>query len=89
MLTFLIDPARLIEMPAMQQEIEALVKYVKASPAVDEAELVMVAGDPERISIRKRNQEGIPVDETTWEHILTTGESMGLERPRLMSMVGD
>ena len=89
MLTFLIDPTRLIELPAMQQEIEALVNYVKASPAADEAEPVLVAGDPERNSIHKRNKEGIPVDDTTWEQILAAGESLGLERPRMMNMARD
>ena len=88
MLTFIVDPSRLIEMPVMQREIESLVEYVKASPVADEMEPILVAGDPERISICRREREGIPLDSTTWEQILDAGESLGMEREKMIEIAG-
>ena len=86
MLTFIVDPSRLIELPAMHHEIESLVEYVKASPAANEKEPILVAGDPERISISRREKEGIPLDKTTWEQILVAAESLGMKREKMLEL---
>jgi uncharacterized oxidoreductase len=83
MLTFVVDPRRLVDHAWMQAEIDALVSYVKASPPSDPDGTVMVAGDPERQRLTERSATGIPVDETTWEEIMQAGEAVGLSRSRL------
>ena len=88
MLTFIVDPSRLLEIPTMQHEIEAMVDYVKASPPADPDNPVLIAGDPERISLKERERDGIPIDENTWEQILDAGVNLGLNRDDLLKTSG-
>jgi uncharacterized oxidoreductase len=79
MLTILIDPGRLVDLAWMRREIDAIVDYAKASPPVDPAEAVLVAGDPERENAAARRADGISIDTKSWEDIVTAGESVGLD----------
>ena len=88
MITFIVDPSRLLEIPAMHHEIEAMVNYVKASPPADPENPILIAGDPERISLREREKDGIPVDDNTWNQILDAGENLGLDRENLLNISG-
>ena len=88
MLTFIVDPSRLIEIPSMQHEIEAMVDYVKASPPADPDNPVLIAGDPERISLEEREKDGILIDENTWEQILDAGVKLELNRDDLLKTSG-
>ena len=88
MLTFAIDPARLVEAAWLRSEIDALVAYVKSSAPAQAGRPVMVAGDPEREAKRRRERDGIPVDETTWNEILDAGATLGLARDRAARIAG-
>ena len=81
------DPARLIDHDSYARELKAAVDYVKSSPPQDPEKPVLVAGDPERISRRKRGAEGIPLDDNTWEDLLASGESVGQSRDEMIRMV--
>ena len=83
MLTFVVDPGRLVDHDWMQAEIDAVVRYVKESPPAAVGGTVMVAGDPERKMLAERQAAGIPVEEATWEEILQAGEGVGVSRSRL------
>jgi len=80
MFGIIFDPARLLDHDSFARELKATIDYVKASPAQDPAKPVMVAGDPERAARVKRGEDGIALDETTWEEILAAGESLGQSR---------
>ena len=84
----MLTPSRLVEIPTMQHEIEAMVDYVKASPPADHDKPVLIAGDPERISLKERERDGIPIDENTWEQILDAGVNLGLKRNDLLKTSG-
>ena len=62
----------------MAREIDAMVAYVKASPATDPREPVLVAGDPERQRAASGAAEGLDVDATTWDEIEQAAASVGL-----------
>jgi uncharacterized oxidoreductase len=80
MLTFLVDPARLVDVDWMKQEIDALTDYVLDSPTVDVAAgPVMIAGTPERLAMAVRNREGIPIDANTWQEIEDSARELGLD----------
>jgi uncharacterized oxidoreductase len=78
MLTFVIDPRRLVDLPWMAGEIDAMIAYAKDSPPTDADEPVLVAGDPERLNAAERRADGIPVDETTWGELERAALSVGL-----------
>jgi uncharacterized oxidoreductase len=80
MLTFVVDPGRLVEHDWMQSEIDAVIRHVKGSPPSVAGELVMVAGDPERKKFAERSSAGIQIDEVTWEEILCAAEDVGISR---------
>jgi len=79
MLTVVVDPARLVDLTWMQREIDAIVDYSKSSPALDAAEPVLIAGDPERSNSVERRAEGIPIDPRSWDDIVQAGAAVGLD----------
>jgi uncharacterized oxidoreductase len=78
MFSILVDPGRLADLPMFQQEVAAVVAHVKTAAPVDPERPVLVAGEPERLMRRRRLEEGIPVDATTWGGILAAGAAMGV-----------
>ena len=89
MLSVVVDPATLAEPDWMEREIDTIVDYVTSSPPANPDEPVLVAGDPERMTMEKRMAEGIPVDPVTWDGILEAGESIGLPRSETAALVSD
>jgi len=83
MLTFLLDPRRLVEHGWMQAEVDALVGYLKDAAPVDPAKPVLVAGDRARHIRERRQQYGIELEDATWEELLQTAAELGLERVEL------
>ncbi len=86
MFTLIIDPTKLIDVPWMQNEVEAIVAHSKASPPANLDEPVLIAGDPERKFSKERHSNGIPIDDATWEQILQSGETLGINRDVLLKM---
>jgi hydroxycarboxylate dehydrogenase B len=76
MLSFVVDPQRLPTADAFEAEVAAAIDYVKASPPSDAKAPVLVAGEPELISRRKRMAEGIPIEAATWEELRVAAESV-------------
>lgn len=81
MLTFLVDPQRLVDHSWMEAEIDAVVRYMKESRPVGAD--VMVAGDPERKKAAEHQEHGISVEEATWEELMWAGTEVGLSRQEL------
>ncbi|MDE0943449.1 MAG: malate/lactate/ureidoglycolate dehydrogenase [Alphaproteobacteria bacterium] len=89
MLTVLIDPDAFGHRAAFDAEINKFTDWVKASPPAPGMDEVMMPGDPERKSKADRLENGIPIDETTFEELLAAGEAMGLPRDEAMRIVGN
>ncbi len=79
------DPERLIQRSAMEHELAALVAHVKASPAADPDEPVLVPGEPER-AMRIERAEAIPVDAESWRQIVAAGERLGVAPGKLKAV---
>jgi len=77
MLTILIDPARLGTQAAFDHEAVAFIDWLKQSPAAAGFDAVQIAGDYERLTRLKREQNGIEVDEHTWKEIVAAGKKVG------------
>ena len=87
MLSVVIDPATLAEPDWMEREMDTIIDYVTSSPQASPDEPVLVAGDPERMTMKRRMAEGIPVDPVTWDGILEAGEAVGLPRSEATALV--
>jgi uncharacterized oxidoreductase len=83
MLTILIDPKRLGTGEIFSNETTAFLESLRRSPVAPGFDKVRIAGEPEREMRAKREKEGIPVDDNTWEEILAAGAKLKLARETL------
>ena len=72
-----------IDLEVYQQEIEALIEWVKSSPALPGVEEIYVPGEFEIRNREKRLKAGIPIEEKTWNELVKTATSFGVPAPRL------
>ena len=83
MLTILIDPKRLGTGDVFATETTAFLESLRRSPVAPGFDKVRIAGEPERETRAKRERDGIPVDDNTWEEIIAAGVKLKLERATL------
>ncbi len=88
MLTILIDPNRIADGSVFIQETLAALAWIKASPPQAGVDHVRVAGEPEREMRAKRLAEGIPVDATTWNEMMTAATRLGRDPAVLNRLAG-
>ena len=69
MLSIVIDPARLGTQEAFTRDARSFLAWLRASRPAPGHDRVRIAGEPEREYRAKREREGIPVDEETWNEI--------------------
>ncbi len=79
------DIAQFVEPDFFYDEMEALISHVKSSRTAEGVQEILIAGEPEYRAERERAQSGIPIDETTWEHICADARGLGLD-PRLWQL---
>ena len=77
MLTIVIDPAVFEPQGRLDAQIDALLAWVRASPAADAAAPVQVAGEPE-VRWRRLRARGIPIDPQTWQQLGDAARQVGL-----------
>jgi len=88
MFSIVMEPGRLIDGGFFDDAVGRLTDWVKASPAANPDEPVLVPGEPERASRAARGRDGIPIDATTWRQIGACARAVGLEVPAFAT-VGD
>jgi uncharacterized oxidoreductase len=69
-------------------EIRRYLDFVKSSRPRDPHGQVLLPGDPEQRARAERLADGVPIDPTTWEHIMTAAERVGLARAELEALAG-
>lgn len=81
MFSIVMEPGRLIDGGGFDAAVAQLTDWVKASPAANPDEPVLVPGEPERASREARGRDGIPIDTTTWRQIGACARALELEVP--------
>jgi len=82
MFSVIVDPAALGTARAFYDEVDAMVRFAKASPPGPGTEAVLVPGDPERRARRERLAKGLPIDAGTWKVVAEAARSVGVEPPK-------
>ena len=82
MFSVIVDPVALGTARAFYDEVDAMVRFVKASPPAPGTDAVLVPGDPERRARRERLAKGIPIDSGTWAVVGEAARSVGIEPPQ-------
>ncbi|SMG05725.1 Ldh family oxidoreductase [Paraburkholderia susongensis] len=72
-----IDPARFGSLDDFTAGVSELMQTIRETPAVD-GECVQVAGDPQKASIARRTQEGIPLNDDELHGLSQEAQRLGL-----------
>jgi hydroxycarboxylate dehydrogenase B len=88
MLSIVIAPEAYADAGAVGAEIRRHVAFVKSARPRAEGGEVLLPGEPERRARAERLAGGIAIDPTTWDHILTSGDQVGLDRKGLEAIAG-
>jgi hydroxycarboxylate dehydrogenase B len=79
MFSFFVDPVRIDPDAVFPEEVSRYVAYVKQAKPSEPGGRTLVPGESEVLSKQKRLQDGIPLAENTWQSIVDTAVSVGIE----------
>ncbi|OGA54328.1 MAG: hypothetical protein A3G25_09970 [Betaproteobacteria bacterium RIFCSPLOWO2_12_FULL_63_13] len=65
-----LDISRFVEPAVFRKNLQAVVDRVRSMPPLSDGGAVMVAGDPEKISLARRTNEGIPIHDAQYSEFL-------------------
>jgi hydroxycarboxylate dehydrogenase B len=88
MLSILIDPARLKTQDSYVKDSKSFLAWLRASRAAPGHDRVRIAGEPEREYRAKREREGIPVDDETWNEIRAAAVKLKLGAEKIDALAG-
>lgn len=83
MLTVLFDPDALPTGDGFAREISDFIASVKSSATVEPGGEILMPGEPEQRTKRKRLEDGIELDETTWNQVVETARSLNVPETQL------
>jgi uncharacterized oxidoreductase len=78
-----IDISAFVEPRAFRAEIEDLLSYVKSAHLAPGVEAIMYPGEPEAKEQRRREREGIPLEDETWQQVTALAQELGIPLPTL------
>lgn len=83
--SIVVSPEKMGTEDSYFSELEAFIRWVQLPPEGRDP-TVLLPGDPERAKRADRLKHGIPVDETTWNQLLATGEAVGMTREAMLAL---
>jgi len=83
MLSLVFDPGKFIDRLELNGEVDRLIAWVKSAPPLVGTDQVLVAGEPERLTMQRRSKDGISIDARTWEELLKAAETAGVRQSQL------
>jgi LDH2 family malate/lactate/ureidoglycolate dehydrogenase len=73
-----IDISAFVEPGEFRAEIEDLLAYVKSAPTAAGVEAITYPGEPEALEQQRRERQGIPLDDETWQQIIALAQELGI-----------
>ena len=86
MLSILIDPTRLKTQEKYIRDSKSFLAWLRSSRAAPGHDRVRIAGEPEREYKEKRQRDGIPVDDETWNEIRAAAAKLKLAPEKIDSL---
>jgi uncharacterized oxidoreductase len=86
MFSIVIDPAHLTDTAWANGELDALIAYLKSAPTQDGTP-VLVAGEPEAVTRREREAQGIPIPSGTVAELEAAATLVGLNPHAIRALV--
>jgi uncharacterized oxidoreductase len=81
----LIDPERFAGRNAVIERSSRLSQYIRNTPLAPGCTGILLPGDPERLVLRRRRAEGIPLDEEHWSKLMELANRLGVALPTRMT----
>ncbi|GAB4234586.1 MAG: malate/lactate/ureidoglycolate dehydrogenase [Methyloligellaceae bacterium] len=82
-----IDPAAYGAAEATREIASAFLDYVRSSPPVDPEKPVMIPGEPEALTAKQREAEGVELPAGVWEIVTGAARSAGLSEADLEAVL--
>jgi uncharacterized oxidoreductase len=83
MLMLIIDPNLFGGLKGFQREVEGMQDWLRSSAPAEGFDKVRIPGDPEREAKQLRLQEGIPIDDGSWQAICAAALKAGLSEAEI------
>jgi uncharacterized oxidoreductase len=77
------DPAHFVSTGAFIDNASDLADYVRTTARAPGVESILLPGDPERITMTSRTQDGIPVDHNHWQILAGLAERLNVPLPEI------
>lgn len=87
MLVILLDPAKFPPDTNYWEDAGAFIDWVKTSRTTTPGGEVLMPGELESRTRRRRSTEGIEIDERTWEQVLEAARSVGIDRDAVGALI--
>jgi LDH2 family malate/lactate/ureidoglycolate dehydrogenase len=65
-----------------KDDVEAFVRYLKATPPAEGFDEVLYPGEIEHRTEERRRREGIPIEQATWDNLTKIAARFGISAPR-------
>lgn len=89
MLSIIIDPGSIGDPATIEKSTQAFCESITNTPTTPDTERVLLPGEPEQISRKKRHEEGIEVDAETLNQIVNIGCQFGLDENQLRELIAE
>jgi hydroxycarboxylate dehydrogenase B len=73
-----IDISAFVDPGQFRTEIDDLLAYVKSAPTAPGVEAILYPGEPEAMEQQRRERDGVPLDDGTWQQITTLAHELGI-----------
>ena len=78
LMIIVMDIEKLTPVDQYRSEVQGLVKYVKSAPLAPGFQEILLPGEPEQRTERKRRAVGIVIDDETWRQVKEAAQSVGV-----------
>lgn len=85
MLMMVVNPEAFGGVDHFQHEITAMVEYLEGTRPAVGFDRVRIPGDPERETMAERTEQGIPLDDRTWQELTSAAQLAGLSDSTIAS----
>jgi uncharacterized oxidoreductase len=72
-----------IDLAEFKREVQTLIDWVKSSPTMPGVKQIYIPGEIEEETRRRRERDGIQVEETTWADLCAAAKELGVDAPAL------
>jgi hydroxycarboxylate dehydrogenase B len=73
-----IDISAFVDPGRFRTEIDDLLAYVKSAPTAPGVEAILYPGEPEAMEQQRRERDGVPFEDETWQQITTLAHELGI-----------